>query len=54
MLTEDKKRTTMERKMDFATELGSLEAGSELFLKTFEVLSNEHYSRFTNSKDATY
>jgi len=52
-LREDERRTTRKGKKDFNVELGFLEASSELFLKTFEVLSNEHYKRFTNSKDAT-
>ena len=53
-LQEDERRTIRESKKDFDIELGFLKAGSELFLKTFEVLSNEHYTRLTNSKDSTY
>jgi len=54
LLAEDEERTTIKTKEDFDAELRFFEDGSELFLKTFEVLSSGDYDKFTHSKDATY
>lgn len=47
-------RTVRKSKREFKKELSFLKETSELFLKTFEVLSNENVQEFTYSKDASY
>jgi len=53
-LREDEVKTVRKSKRDFKKELSFVREGSEVFLRTFEVLSNEKFQEFTRSKDATY
>lgn len=54
ILRKDELRTVRKSKREFKKELGFAKRTSELFLRTFEVLSNENVQDFTYSKDATY
>jgi len=54
LLRKDELRTMKKSERDFHEELHFLRATSEVFLKTFEVLSNENVQEFTYSNDATY
>ena len=49
LLRADERRTTRKSKEDFDMEFGFLEASSELFLKSFKVLSNEHYKKLARA-----
>jgi len=53
-LRKDEARTVRNSKRDFKNELDLVKEGSEVFLRTFDVLSNEKVQEFTYSKDATY
>jgi len=54
LLRRDELRTVRKSKREFKKELSFVKETSEVFLKTFEVLSNENFQDFTASKDATY
>ena len=54
MLIKHELRTVKKSKKEFKKELNFLKDTSELFLKTFEVLSNENVQEFTDDKDASY
>ncbi|MCJ7422643.1 hypothetical protein MUP01_00010 [Candidatus Bathyarchaeota archaeon] len=54
LLGKDEEKTREKSVEDFDTELGFIEANSELFLETFKILSKDCYKRFTYSEDATY
>jgi hypothetical protein len=54
LLGEDEEETRKKSAEDFGTELGFIEANSELFLETFNILSKDCYKRFTYSEDASY
>jgi hypothetical protein len=54
VLGEDEEKTRKKSVEDFGTELGFIEANSELFLETFNILSKDCYKRFTYSEDASY
>jgi len=54
ILGKDEVRTVGKSKKDFKKELSFVREGSEVFLRTFEVLSTEKVQEFTYSKDATY
>jgi len=53
-LQRDEAETVRKSREDLKKELSFLEEASEMFLKTFEVLSNENVQKFTYSKDASY
>jgi len=54
LLRKHELRTVRKSKREFKKELRFVRETSEVFLKTFEVLSNENVQEFTNSKDASY
>ena len=54
VLRKDEFRTVRKSKREFKKELSFVRKTSELFLRTFEVLSNENVEEFTYSKDASY
>ena len=54
LLRKHEFRTIRKSKREFKKELSFVRETSELFLRTFEVLSNENVQEFTYSKDATY
>jgi len=54
LLGKSEEKTRKKSVEDFDTELGFIEANSELFLETFKILSKDCYKRFTYSEDASY
>jgi hypothetical protein len=54
LLGEDEEKTRKKSIGDFSAELGFIEANSELFLETFNILSKDRDKRFTYSEDASY
>ncbi|MGD0979557.1 MAG: hypothetical protein ABR962_10520 [Candidatus Bathyarchaeia archaeon] len=54
LLGEDEEKTRKKSVKDFGTELGFIEANSELFLKTFNILSKDYYKRLSYSEGASY
>jgi len=54
LLREDELRTIEKSERDFREELTYLRKTSEVFLRTFDVLSNENVHEFSHSKDSTY
>jgi len=54
LLRKHELRTARKSKREFKKELRFVKETSEVFLETFEVLSNENVQDFTYSKDATY
>lgn len=54
MLRKHELRTVRKSEREFKKELRFVKKTSEMFLKTFEVLSNQNVQEFTFSKDATY
>lgn len=53
-LEKDELITVRKSRKEFKKELDYLKEASEVFLKTFEVLSDDDVQSFTNSKDASY
>ena len=53
-LRKDEMRTARKSRREFKKEMSFLEETSDLFLKTFDVLSNEVTQEFTESEDACY
>lgn len=53
-LQKDEDETVRKSREDFKKELSFFKEVSEVFLKTFEVLSEENVQEFTSSKDASY
>ena len=54
VLRKHELRTVGKSKKEFKKELCFVKETSEVFLKTFEALSNQNVQEFTFSKDATY
>lgn len=54
ILRKHELRTVRKSKKEFKKELRFVKKTSEVFLKTFEALSNQNVQEFTFSKDATY
>lgn len=54
VLRKHELRTVRKSKKEFKKELCFVKETSEVFLKTFEALSNQNIQEFTFSKDATY
>lgn len=54
LLRKDELRTVRKSKREFKEELSFVRETSEVFLRTFGILSNENVQAFTKSKDATY
>ncbi|TET19501.1 hypothetical protein E3J74_06380 [Candidatus Bathyarchaeota archaeon] len=54
LLRKDELRTMRKSERDFQKELTFFRETSEVFLKTFQVLSDENVHGFTYSKDSTY
>jgi len=54
VLRKHELRTVRKSKREFKKELRFVKKTSEVFLRTFEVLSNENVQELTFSKDATY
>jgi len=53
-LRKDEMRTARKSRREFKREMSFLEEISDLFLRTFDVLSNENTQEFTESEDASY
>lgn len=54
LLAKSEEKTRKKSVEDFDTELGFIEANSELFLETFKILSKDCCKQFTYNEDATY
>jgi len=54
LLRKDEEKTRERTEKDFNTELGFVEANSELFLETFNILGKNRYKHLSRSEDATY
>ena len=54
LLRKDELKTVEKSKREFKKELSFIREASEVFLRTFEVLSNENVQEFTDSKDACH